>query len=142
MQTRTLLRAHEREHLLEHEATQNPHKRVYLVRRVQQVTSYDVSVRKKIFMCKEREKEKVFQRSQSCKTGKNTFVITTCAPRGPPPPPLSSCALLRRRRLYEQMLAVPAAASHSFGVGCLHPMLDRGLEPLEAKVREGRHTLV
>ena len=71
------------------------------------------------------------------------YIITTwSAPRGPPPPPLSSCAALRCRRLYEWMHAVPAAASHSCGVGCLHPVLDGGQEPLEAKVREGRHTLV
>ena len=49
---------------------------------------------------------------------------------------------VRRRRLYEQMRAVPAAAGHSFDVGCLHPVLDGGQEPLEAKVREGPHTLV
>ena len=53
-----------------------------------------------------------------------------------------SKSALRHRRLYEQMYAVPAAAGHSFGVGCLHPVLDGEQEPLEAKVREGRHTLV
>ena len=58
-----------------------------------------------------------------------------------PPPPPSPCAA-RRLRLYEQMRAVPATAGHSFDVGCLHPVLDGGQEPLEAKVREGPHTLV
>ena len=88
------------------------------------------------------------------KSGERAMCLWS-APRGPPPPPPSPCAAalrrrrlyeqisaLRRRRLYEQMLAVPAAAGHSFGVGCLHPVLDGGQEPLEAKVREGRHTLV
>ena len=56
------------------------------------------------------------------------------AGRGP-----SLCALLRRRL---QMCAVPAAASHSCVLGCLHPVLDGGQEPLEAKAREGPHTLV
>ena len=64
----------------------------------------------------------------------------------PPAPPCAAAAYmsksaLRHRRLYEQMYAVPATAGHSFGVGCLHPVLDGGKEPLEAKVREDRNTL-
>ena len=60
---------------------------------------------------------------------------------------IAAAALVVRRPallppIYEWMHAVPATAGHSFGVGCLHPVLDGGQEPLEAKVREGRHTLV
>ena len=67
-----------------------------------------------------------------------------CTTRGPPPPPPSPCALAALRHgLHEQIVrAVPAAAGHTCGVGCLHPVLDGGQEPLEAKVREGQDTLV
>ena len=40
------------------------------------------------------------------------------------------------------MRTVPAAAGRACGVGRLHPVLDGGQEPLEAKVREGAHALV
>ena len=60
-----------------------------------------------------------------------------------PPPTLTVCPRVLRHGLHRQIVrAVPAAAGHTYGAGCLHPVLDGGQEPLEAKVREGQDTLV
>ena len=63
--------------------------------------------------------------------------------RAAPASTLTVCPRVLRHGLNEQIVrAVPAAAGHTCGVGCLHPVLDGGQEPVEAKVRESQDTLV
>ena len=62
--------------------------------------------------------------------------------RAAPASTLAVCPRVLRHGLEQIARAMPAAAGHTCGVGCLHPVLDGGQEPLEAKVRESQDTLV
>ena len=66
-------------------------------------------------------------------------------PSRPRAPATNARALVLRgaHKLHARVMhTVPAAAGRACGVGRLHPVLDGGQEPLEAKVREGAHALV
>ena len=68
-----------------------------------------------------------------------------CMPSRPRAPATNARALVLRgaHKLHARVMhTVPAAAGRACGVGRLHPVLDGGQEPLEAKVREGQDTLV